>query len=188
MQLLATLGEADLSSIDALNRRLWAWVEGEYHRSPHKGLSGETPMDRWAMVSDEVRLPDMDVSDLVLFEQKRKVAKDRTVSLRGVVYEVEAELVGETVTLRFDPSLLGKSIQVMHQGKRMADAARVDAYANCFVKRGGGSRHAPLDVSSNPDAPTPGLSLRKFDDSNAREDGRCTENTLGSPAILSARK
>jgi putative transposase len=32
MKLLPTLGEADLASLDALNRRLWAWVEGEYHR------------------------------------------------------------------------------------------------------------------------------------------------------------
>jgi transposase InsO family protein len=49
MQLLPTLASADLASLEALNRRLWAWVEGEYHHSPHKGLEGVTPLDRWTM-------------------------------------------------------------------------------------------------------------------------------------------
>src|SRR5437773_1523393 len=38
MQLLPVLGEADLQSLDVLNRRLWSWIEGEYHQAPHKGL------------------------------------------------------------------------------------------------------------------------------------------------------
>jgi transposase InsO family protein len=36
LQLLPALVEDDLKSLDALNRKLWAWVEGEYHMSPHK--------------------------------------------------------------------------------------------------------------------------------------------------------
>jgi len=35
MQLLTRLGTDDLASLDALNRRLWAYVEGEYHQTPH---------------------------------------------------------------------------------------------------------------------------------------------------------
>src|SRR5438309_10474324 len=37
MQLLPTLGEDDFTNLDALNRRLWAWIEGEYHRRPQRG-------------------------------------------------------------------------------------------------------------------------------------------------------
>ena len=47
-QLLATLSAADTDSLEALNRRLWAWVEAEYHHHPHRGLDGDTPLDRWA--------------------------------------------------------------------------------------------------------------------------------------------
>ena len=50
-QLLATLSAADTDSLDALNRRLWAWVEAEYHHHPHRGLDGQTPLDRWAASS-----------------------------------------------------------------------------------------------------------------------------------------
>ena len=31
------------SRLDTLNRTLWAWVEGESHHSPHRGLDGRTP-------------------------------------------------------------------------------------------------------------------------------------------------
>ena len=105
-QLLTRLSPQDTASLDALNRRLWAWVEGEYHHSPHRGLSGATPLEQWAQRGEAVRFPEpgLDLEDLFLFEAQRKVQKDRTVSLHGVVYEVDAALVGEKVTLRFDPS------------------------------------------------------------------------------------
>jgi len=46
----------------------------------------------------------LDLDDLFLFETQRKMQKDRTVSLNGVLYKVGAALVGEKVTLRFDPA------------------------------------------------------------------------------------
>jgi len=135
MQLLPLLQPADLQSLDALNRRLWLWVEGEYHRSPHRGLDGETPLDRWASRADEVRYLGPDLDDLFLHEAKRKVAKDRTVSLAGVVYEVDATLVDEAVVLRYDPARPGRPVQVWLKGVRAKDAKVVDVHGNCFVKR-----------------------------------------------------
>lgn len=135
MQFLAALSPSDLTSLDALNRSFWAWVEGDYHQAPHRGLDGECPADRWAQKSDEIRLAGSEISDLFLFEQKRKVQKDRTVSLDGVLYEVDASLVGDTVTLRYDPSRNRKPVQIWHCGKQVQLAKPVDAYANCFVRR-----------------------------------------------------
>ena len=160
MQLLPLLTEADTKSLEALNQRLWGWVEGEYHHNPHRGLDGETPLDRWAAATEDVHLvgPEYDLDDLFLFEQKRRVQKDRTVSLHGVVYEVEASLVGETVTLRFDPSRPGRSIDVVFNGRRVQRAKPVDAYANCFVRRDHATK--ALEPSCAPDAPPEGLRLR----------------------------
>ncbi len=135
LQLLPLLQPADLQSLDGLNRRLWAWVEGEYHRSPHRGLDGATPLDKWAAVADEVRYLGPDIDDLFLNEAKRKVARDRTVSLDGIVYEVDATLVGEVVTLRHDPSKPGRTVQVWTKGKLVREAKVVDVHGNCFVKR-----------------------------------------------------
>jgi hypothetical protein len=136
LQFLPLLAPANTESLEALNRALWTYVEMEYHRNVHRML-GETPLDRWAATGHKVRFPEpgLDLDDLFLFETKRKVQKDRTVSLNGLVYEIDAALVGETVTLRFDPATPGESIQVWHKGLPVHTAKLVDAYANCFVKR-----------------------------------------------------
>jgi transposase InsO family protein len=164
-QLLSRLSDEDRASLSALNRRLWTWVEGEYHQRPHRGLDKQTPTERWSQVADEVRFlePGLDLDDVCLLEARRKVHKDRTISLCGVVYEVEACLVDSSVTLRYDPERLAarKSIQVWSDdGKRMADASVVDLYANCFVKRDRSSGTLTTDGAA--EAPAPSLSLSKL--------------------------
>jgi len=137
-QLLSRLTPQDTADLDTLNRRLWAWVEGEYHLTPHRGLDHHTPLDRWAMCADQVRLPDphLDLDALFLFETKRRVQQDRTVSLNGTLFEVDAALVGHTVILRYDPAVpASRGIEVCHDGRFLARAMPLDAYANCFVRR-----------------------------------------------------
>lgn len=164
MQLLPTLQPQDLRSLDALNRRLAAWLQGDYHQRPHRGLDGLTPVDAWARASHGVRLPDsaMDLEDLFLFEEKRKVASDRTVSLHGVLYEVDAILVGQTVTLRFNPMMLGRPIKIVADGKPAGMAVRVNAYANCHVKRDYNTR-ATLP-STPPEVPQHGIRMSDIND------------------------
>lgn len=141
MRFLPTLTDADTKDLAALNGRLWGWVEGEYHRSPHRGLGGLTPLDAWAQRSADVvhvgGRPDID--DMFLYEQKRRVAKDRTVSVDGQSYEVDAILVGDRVTLRYEPRLGPPAVvQVFGpDGKRHGDARPVDIHVNRFVKRAG---------------------------------------------------
>jgi putative transposase len=149
-QLVNRLSSADTESLQALNRRLWAWVEGEYHQAPHRGLEEQTPLDRWAMSADQVRLPGphIDLDSLFLFEVKRRVQRDRTVSLNGTLFEVDAALIGENVTLRYDPAVApSRGVQLWHNGTFVGRATALDAYANCFVRR-----HRP---SQGIDADTP---------------------------------
>ena len=42
-------------SLQTLNRSLWAWIEGEYHNTPHRGLEGRTPLEQWALAGAAVR-------------------------------------------------------------------------------------------------------------------------------------
>ena len=171
MQLLPRLGPEDTKTLDAINRALWGWIEGEYHHTPHKGLSGDTPADRWAMSADSIRMPTpgTDIDSLFLLEEKRRVQKDRTVSLRGVLYEVDAALVGEAVNLRFDPAHLGQPVEVWHQQKKTGTARRVDLYANCFVKRNHANK--PLQPRTGPKPPPPGLRLRDFPQGEGPKEG-----------------
>jgi len=170
-QLLTRLQAPDTASLTALNRRLWAWVEGEYHHAPHRALGATTPLEQWAQSGEAVCFPepDLDLDDLFLFEAQRKVQKDRTVSLNGVLYEVDAALVGEKVTLRFDPSAAPeRPVQVCHQGKLVEQAKPVQTYANCFVKRNRPSWTLDVDGPAPEPAP-PGLKLRALPDTPEEE-------------------
>jgi hypothetical protein len=151
-QLLTRLAAEDTQSLEALNRRLHVWLQSEYHHSPHRGLEGQTPLERWAQTAQEVRFPEtgLDLDELFLFETTRKVQKDRTVSLNGTLYEVDAALVGERITLRYDPAApTSRPIQVWHDSRQIQLARPVDLYANCFVKR-----HRP-SATPDPDTPAP---------------------------------
>ena len=161
-QLLTRLRAEDTRSLEAINRCLWAWVEGEYHHAPHRGLGSVTPLEQWAQTGEAVRFPEpnLDLDELFLFEAQRKVQKDRTVSLNGVVYEVDAALIGETVTLRFDPAAAPeRAVQVYHQGKFVEQAKPVKTYANCFVKRNRPSWTLNVEGPA-PGPPPAGLKLR----------------------------
>jgi len=161
-QLLSRLTAEDTASLEALNKRLWIWVESEYHLNPHRGLNDQTPLDRWAMCGDQVRLPgaQLDLDALFLFETKRRVQSDRTVSLNGTIFEVDVLLIGHTVTLRYDPSApASRGIEVWHNDQFVCRATPVDAYANCFVRRNRPTLN--LDPDTPPAAPrSHGLALR----------------------------
>jgi transposase InsO family protein len=136
LQFLPMLTKENMQSLASMNSALWLYIEIEYHRTRHRMLK-ETPLDCWANVGQRVRYPEpgVDLEDLFLFESKRKVQKDRTVSLNGMIYEIDAALVGETVTLRYNPAEQGKCIEVCHNNQFVQEAKLVDTYANCFVKR-----------------------------------------------------
>jgi transposase InsO family protein len=162
LQLLPTLLDHDTQSLEALNQRLWTWIEDEYLDTPHRGLQDATPREQWARAATHVTLPTQDLTELFLFEEKRKVQQDRTVSLHGVVFEVDAALVGETVTLRYDPSHFARGVQVHFRGRAYAVAKRVDVYANCFVRRDHGTKL--LTPTTPAHTPAPGLPLRQLDE------------------------
>lgn len=170
MQFLALLTPAELVSLDTMNRALWAWIEGEYHHAPHRGLGDESPADKWARSSEGVRMPGADLSDLFLAEQKRNVRADRTVTLDGVAFEVDAALVGERVTLRFDPARKPdkRTVEVWHQGRRVEIARRVDVLANCFVKRNATTRDIEFPKAST-DLPD-GLAMRDLVDFDGQDE------------------
>ena len=161
---LAQIDPEALNSLQTLNRSLWAWIEGEYHHTPHRGLQGRTPLEQWALAGAAVRYPDatLDLEEVFLFEARRRVHKDRTVSLNGQIYEVDPILVGEHVILRYDPEAPPtRPLGVVHQGKPAGLATRLDAYANTAVKRANATGELEAHDPAPEPPPSP-LSLRNL--------------------------
>jgi len=155
LQLLPRLEQEGELSLTTMNRALAGWVESEYHHAPHRGLDQETPADKWARSSEALRMAPADLTTLFLSEQSRRVQKDRTVTLDGVAFEVDAALVGDRVQLRYDAArpAATRTVEVWHQGKRIEVAKRVDVLANCFVKRHSSSKSLIVPPGSGADVP-----------------------------------
>jgi putative transposase len=92
-------------SLEELNRRLWRWLEAEYHQRPHRALDGQCPAQRFTQRATHLRLADEQTDWLRLFltRAKRRVRLDATVSLHGLLWEVPVHLRGRLIQLRYDP-------------------------------------------------------------------------------------
>ena len=92
-------------TLEELNRRLWRWIESEYHQRPHRGLNGQSPAERFAERAVNLRTADAqtDWQRLFLAQTERRVRLDATISLDGRLWEVPVHLRGRLIQLRYDP-------------------------------------------------------------------------------------
>ena len=138
-QFLAPLQDVQLTAIADLDQRFHLWLESEYHRSPHRGLDGATPLDAWIAKSHLIVPvdPAIDLDAAFRHEVQRKVHRDSTVTLDGVLFEVPSTLVGARVLLRYDPTAPPprRRLFVHHGGRFVAEATLVNSYVNAYVRR-----------------------------------------------------
>ena len=138
-QFLAPLEIDQLAGIADLDQRFHTWLESEYHRSPHRGLKGATPLETWlAKCHLIVPLdPTVDLAEAFRHRATRKVHRDSTVTLDGVLFELPSTLIGERVVLRYDPTLppANRRLFIHHRGRLVGEARLVDSYANARVRR-----------------------------------------------------
>lgn len=129
-QFLANLDPKRRLSLDELNDRLWAWIDGVYHRSQHSAL-GTTPLLRWQRDIEHARQlpPATDLPRLFFHRLDRLVRRDSTFLLRNRLYEAPPHLAGQTVEVRFDP-LDAADVEVWHQGQLQAAARPLDPVVN----------------------------------------------------------
>jgi len=123
-------------TIDALAAKHWAWLGAEYHARPHE-TTKRIPREHLLAEAHEIRaLPrDKNLDDIFLHRDKRKVRKDGTVRWRGGYLEVRAELTGDTVELRFDPSDDSALPRVFKDGTFVCDTVPLDRLANMHRHR-----------------------------------------------------
>jgi putative transposase len=120
----------DLSSVDALNRAFFRWVEDEYNAREHSAISMK-PIDRFGLDLPRVRfLPPSEANDELFFvEEDRGVLKDNTFSFRRLRYEAPRDLRARKIQIRFDRRRPGPVV-VFYKGERMGTARPLDLYAN----------------------------------------------------------
>ena len=135
---LSELDERRITDLSDLNARLWAWLEQVYHRTPHGGLGGITPLARYQRDLPRIRTLGTMAAQLdALFHHriKRFVRKDGTVSYLGHRFEVPYELSGQTVRLVVDPHAQRVVGVEDEAGASLGEATPLDAVVNIKRKR-----------------------------------------------------
>jgi putative transposase len=156
-QFLSILDTDSLASLQDLDMRFHSWLESEYHRSPHRALGGKTPLELWLEKAHLVIPidPTVNLAEVFMHEDNRKVHKDSTLTLYGVLYEVDSTLIGEHVHLRYDPMLppRRRPVRVLLGNEPHGEARIVDAYANSRVRRAYNSHHLVVEQPAEPGPP-----------------------------------
>ena len=125
-----------------LNEELWRYLNHSYHITVHTS-TGEAPFERFSRSLHLVRSTPDDLDDYFRIKCKRKVLKDRTVSLDGVIFEVPLGLIGKTITLMFRKNEPEK-VEAFYQEKSYGLLQPLDRHVNYRVKR-----KAVLETSSS---------------------------------------
>ncbi len=135
---LDELDERHIANLDDLNARLWAWLEQVYHRTPHGGLDGATPLARYQRDLARIRSLGPKALQLdALFHHRitRCVRKDSTVSYQGQRFEVPYELAGKTVRLVVDPHAQRVLGVESEDGQSLGAATPLDQIGNAHRTR-----------------------------------------------------
>jgi len=166
-QFFAPLDAQKLSGIEELDRRFHAWLESEYHRSPHRGLEKQTPLEAWVEKAHLIvpLEPTLDLEQAFLHEASRKVHKDSTITLEGALFEVPSTLAGERIIVRYNPHLppQRRRLQIIQGGEPVGEARLVDSYANTKVRRGDINRQ--IEIADTQSAEEPATPRRPVDNS-----------------------
>lgn len=122
--------------LEELNAKHWAWLSAEYHARLHS-TTGRAPFEHLlAEVAHHRPLPrDLDVADLFLRRERRKVRADGTVQLHGRVFEVAFHLPGQWVELRTHPANPELRPRVFVDSEFIGEAIPLDLHRNATRRR-----------------------------------------------------
>jgi transposase InsO family protein len=120
-------------SMEDLNEAFDLWVRDVYHERKHSS-TGQTPFGRFTSNMECLRPAPADLTDHFRILARRRVAKDRTLTLNGKLFEAPVALVGKQVELLYHERDEGR-VEVRCGGKSFGFIRAVDIHVNCRVKR-----------------------------------------------------
>jgi putative transposase len=127
-----------------LNEAFDLWLNDLYHQRKHTS-TGQSPFERFTAQMHCLRAAPKDLQDHFRKRTRRTVAKDRTITLNGKLYEAPIPLIGKKVLVLYhekDPH----RVEVFHEHKSYGLLSPVDLHINCRVKR---NRDSGTDVQAS---------------------------------------
>jgi putative transposase len=133
------LTNCTVATLTELNADFDRWLNEDYHQRKHRS-TGQTPFERFTSKMHCLRSSPVDLKDYFRKVARRTVAKDRTITLNGRLYEGPVALIGKRVELLYHETEPEK-VEVKYQNKSFGMILPVNLTVNCRVKR---------DKNSNP--------------------------------------
>jgi putative transposase len=128
-------------TLEDLNLVMYWWLREEYHQREHSS-TGETPFDRFTSNTKCLREAPKDLKEHFRKTARRRVAKDRTISLNGRILEAPVPLIGKQVSLLYHEKEPEK-VEVVSDGKSYGMLVPVDVHVNGRVRR---NRNGNIDI------------------------------------------
>lgn len=120
-------------SLEDLNVALDFWINKDYHQRNHSSTS-QSPFNRFVCHLELIRAAPHDMEDHFRKEVRRRVTKDRTVSVNNRIYEAPTKLIGEQVSLLFHEHKPDR-VEIIFKGESQGFLVLVDLKVNSQVKR-----------------------------------------------------
>jgi putative transposase len=127
------LPHVSATTLPELNEALDLYLTQDYHQKKH-GATGQTPLARFTSQIHCLRRAPDNLKDYFRTVVLRRVAKDRTVTIDGRIYEGPVPLIGKRVELLYHQTEL-KAIEVRFKGKSYGTLRPLDLSVNYRVKR-----------------------------------------------------
>jgi putative transposase len=131
-------------SLEELNESFDLWLNDIYHQRKHSSTA-KSPFERFTAHMECLRAAPAELKDYFRKHARRRVAKDRTITLNGKLYEAPVGLIGKQVSLLFHDGQPDR-IEVTHNRKSYGFLTPLDLHIKARVKR---NRDSGTDVLSD---------------------------------------
>jgi transposase InsO family protein len=120
-------------TLSELNDAFESWLSNIYHQRKHSSTK-QTPIQRFAANLQCLRAAPDNLHDYFRKVARRKVNKDRSVTLNGRLYEAPVALIAKRVELLYHQSQ-PEQVEVKYQNKSYGMLVPVNLNVNCRIKR-----------------------------------------------------
>ena len=116
-----------------INIALDLWVREDYHMRRHSSTS-QSPLIRFGDHIELVRSAPRDLEDHFRKEIRRRVTKDRTVSINNRLFEAPTKFIGEQLSLLYHEHKPDR-VEIMHKGQSQGLLVPLDVQVNSEIAR-----------------------------------------------------
>jgi transposase InsO family protein len=120
-------------TLNELNEAFDGWLSNIYHQRKHSSTK-QTPIERFAANLQCLRAAPDNLHDYFRMVARRKVNKDRSITLDGRLYEAPVALIGKRVELLYHHSQ-HQQVEVKYQNKSFGMLVPINLNVNCRIKR-----------------------------------------------------